>query len=135
MSDQITVVMGLLLLALVLLLLVWVVVQWIRINRMEVALSENRARLDSLAENLNALCSGAVGVDQRLGRLENRGRDLAYRQESIESHQYAERPYAEAIRLVHQGATAARLEEELGLSGSEAELVFMLHGDKGTTDG
>ncbi len=117
-----------------LLLLLLVVVQWGRLKLLNQKLSDTESRLNSLSENLNALCSGAVGVDQRVNSLERRGRDLAHRQESMESQQYAERPYAEAIRLVHQGATVERLEEELGLSRSEADLVYMLHGEKGQSD-
>ncbi|MES9858225.1 MAG: DUF2802 domain-containing protein [Sedimenticola sp.] len=115
------------------LLIFLLIVQWGRLKRLNQKLSETELRLNSLSENFNALCSGAVGVDQRVNRLEHRGRDIAHRQESIESHQYAERPYAEAIRLVHQGASVERLEEELGLSRSEADLVYMLHGEKEQT--
>ncbi|MCW8847661.1 MAG: DUF2802 domain-containing protein [Sedimenticola sp.] len=85
--------------------------------------------MHSLNENLNALCTGAVGVDQRVNNLERTGRDLAHRQESIESQQQ-DRPYGEAIQLVQQGANASRLVEELGLSRSEADLVVMLHSSK-----
>lgn len=92
-------------------------------------LKEVEAQVHSLTENLNALCSGAVGVDQRVSNLERTGRDLAHRQESIESSQ-PDRPYGEAIQMVQQGATASVLVQELGLSRSEADLVVMLHGSK-----
>ncbi|WP_029135177.1 DUF2802 domain-containing protein [Sedimenticola selenatireducens] len=92
-------------------------------------MKEVEAQVHSLTENLNALCSGAVGVDQRVSNLERTGRDLAHRQESIESSQ-PDRPYGEAIQMVQQGATASVLVQELGLSRSEADLVVMLHGSK-----
>lgn len=92
-------------------------------------LKELQAQVHSLTENLNALCSGAVGVDQRVSNLERSGRDLVHRQESIESSQ-PDRPYGEAIQMVQQGATASVLVQELGLSRSEADLVVMLHGSK-----
>lgn len=92
-------------------------------------LKEVEAQVHSLTENLNALCSGAVGVDLRVSNLERSGRDLAYRQESIESSQ-PDRPYGEAIQMVQRGATAGVLVQELGLSRSEADLVVMLHGSK-----
>lgn len=88
-----------------------------------------QAQVHSLTENLNALCSGAVGVDRRVSNLERNGRDLAHRQESMESTQ-SERPYGEAIQMVQRGATASVLVQELGLSKSEADLVVMLHGSK-----
>jgi len=83
-----------------------------------------------LSDSLNALCSSAVGVDQRVSRLERHGRALESRQETVESQQKSDRPYQQAIQMVQNGATAERLMEELDLSRSEAELLFMLHGAK-----
>jgi len=112
------------------LLIVAVVVLAVQQQRQLKALKALEWKVKILASNFNAICSGAVGIDQRVTRLEMRGRDLEHRQDAIESNQQAERPYGEAIRLVHQGASASRLVEELGLTRSEAELVVMLHGTK-----
>lgn len=87
-------------------------------------------RLEYLSSNLNILCTGALGVEQRVNRLEQQGRDLEQRQDSMETQQGGEQPYGDAIRLVHQGANAGRLVDELGLSRSEADLLVMLHGEK-----
>ena len=89
-----------------------------------------KARLESVNRDLNALCSGAVGVDRRMTGLEHQGRSLELRQETLEnqSQKQDERPYGEAIQMIHKGATAAGLVEKLGLSLSEAELMVMLHG-------
>lgn len=106
-----------------------VLITTIHLRNVSKRLSSAETQIHSLIENLNALCSGAVGVDQRVNNLERTGRDLAHRQESIESQQQ-DRPYGEAIQLVQQGASASRLVEELGLSRSEADLVVMLHGSK-----
>ncbi len=105
------------------------IVTGLRLRGFSRRLAESEAQIHSLTENLNALCSGAVGVDQRVSNLERTGRDLAHRQESIESSQ-PDRPYGEAIQMVQQGATASVLVQELGLSRSEADLVVMLHGSK-----
>ncbi|MEW8013625.1 MAG: DUF2802 domain-containing protein [Candidatus Sedimenticola endophacoides] len=80
-------------------------------------------RLEYLSSNFNILCAGALGVEQRVNRLEQR-------QDSMETQQGGEQPYGDAIRLVHQGANAGRLVDELGLSRSEADLLVMLHGEK-----
>ncbi|MCP4283756.1 MAG: DUF2802 domain-containing protein [Gammaproteobacteria bacterium] len=87
-----------------------------------------KARLELVSSDLNALCSGAVGVDRRVSTLENQGRSLDQRQESLENQKQDERPYGEAIQMVHKGASAGNLIDKLGLSRSEAELVVMLHG-------
>ncbi len=85
--------------------------------------------LDALRHDFNALCSGAVGVNKRVLRLEQRGRDLQHRQDSIEQRQKpSQRPYGEAINLVQKGADEMRLVQELGLTRSEADLIVMLHG-------
>ena len=87
--------------------------------------------LDLLRSDFNALCAGAVGVDKRVLRLEQRGRDLQHRQETIEQRQNtSQRPYGEAIHQVQKGADAIRLVEEFGLSRSEADLIVMLHGER-----
>ncbi len=96
-------------------------------NRIE----ELGKQIEQLTTTVNVLCASAVGVDKRVIKLERNGRDLTYRQESIESSQHTvDRPYGEAIQMAQRGARASRLVEELGLSESEAELMVMLHGMK-----
>jgi hypothetical protein len=113
---------------LILLLLAGILLLGIRLRQLGRQLAETEGRIGSLTDNLNALCSAAVGVDQRVLRLERQGRDLEHRQDSIESHSgHSDRPYGEAIQLVQKGASASQLVEKLGLSRSEAELVAMLH--------
>ena len=102
----------------------------LRVAKQQHKIEAAEGQIQSLVDNLNALCSGAVGLDQRVHGLEREGRDLASRQESIESNAHGEQPYGEAIRLVQQGADATELVEQLGLSRSEADLVVMLHGNK-----
>jgi hypothetical protein len=77
---------------------------------------------------VSALCSSAVGVDRRVNRLERHGRDLAERQDNIEILQQPDPPYAEAIRMVKEGADADRLVKELGLTQGAADLIIMIHG-------
>lgn len=97
------------------------------VQRMRLELSRLKIRLESVGSNLNALCSGAAGVDRRVTVLENQGRRLDHRQESLENQKPDEHPYGEAIHMVHNGATATGLVDKLGLSRSEADLVVMLH--------
>ena len=103
---------------------------FLKVKRARLEVEALKARLESVSCDLNALCSGAVGVDRRISILEHQSRGLELRQESLEiQHQnQEERPYGEAIQMIHKGATAASLVERLGLSRSEAELMVMLHG-------
>lgn len=85
-------------------------------------------KLEIFQQSLHALTASATGADKRMFRLEAQERLLSERQETIENQRQSEQPYAEAIRLVQQGAGVHRLMEELSLSESEAELIFRLHG-------
>lgn len=100
----------------------------LRVRTIQLESRALKARLESVCCDLNALCSGAVGVDRRITMLEHQGRRLDQRQETLENQKQDERPYGEAIQMIHNGATAAGLVDKLGLSRSEAELMVMLHG-------
>ncbi|MGD9164859.1 MAG: DUF2802 domain-containing protein, partial [Chromatiales bacterium] len=94
-------------------------------------LAQYKRDIDTLKQTVGALCSSAVGVDKRVNRLEQQGRDLEERQESIEQHsQYGDPPYSDAIRMVREGAGADELIEELGISRDAADLIIMMHGHK-----
>lgn len=79
-------------------------------------------------QSIQGLTSGAVGVDNRLRRMEAQEKLLTERQDTIENQQVEEQPYGNAIRLVQQGASKERLIDELELSESEADLIVRLHG-------
>lgn len=89
-------------------------------------------QLALLRQSISGLTAGAVGIDRRLMRLEDREKLLAERQETYENQQTDEQPYGQAIRLVHQGAGVNRLVDELELSESEADLLVRLHGQRNT---
>lgn len=89
-------------------------------------------QLALLRQSISGLTAGAVGVDRRLMRLEDREKLLAERQETYENQQTDEQPYGQAIRLVQQGAGVNRLVDELELSESEADLLVRLHGQRNT---
>jgi hypothetical protein len=95
-------------------------------------------RLQSLEQAHTGLSAAANDADRRLGNMERRlgnmeAREaqieqLTARQEDLENQQEHDHPYAHAIRLVRQGASARRLIDELYLSESEANLIVRLHG-------
>lgn len=88
-------------------------------------------RLQGLEQVLSGLSTSAGAVEQRLTALENRAAQidqLKARQDDLENQQEHDHPYAHAIRLVRQGASARRLIDELYLSENEAELIVRLHG-------
>jgi hypothetical protein len=119
----------------ILILLLLLIIQWVLQMRTESARRENLAQqrrdIDTLKQTVGALCSSAVGVDKRVNRLEQMGRDLEERQENMEQHsQHGEPPYSDAIRMVQEGAGTDELIEELGISRDAADLIIMMHGIK-----
>ena len=49
----------------------------------------------------------------------------------MEQHaQYGDPPYADAIRMVQEGAGPEQLVNELGISRDAADLIIMMHGIK-----
>jgi len=121
------------------LLLILVLAQWFLNFRQErqrqEVLAQQKRDIETLKQTVGALCSSAVGVDKRVNRLERQGRDLEERQENIEqSSQYGEPPYADAIRMVHEGAGPEELVRDLGISRDAADLIIMMHGIKHDTN-
>ena len=100
------------------------------IIRQNAELASLKQELRTLSGNLSALCTSSAGMDRRLVTLEAGERERKEQEQSSVMNQRSEHPYGEAIYLVHQGATAQRLVDELGLSYSEAELVCQVHGVK-----
>jgi len=92
--------------------------------------AQSKRELELVRQSISGLTAGAVGMDQRMLRLEVREKVLSERQETYENQQSDEQPYGHAIRLVQQGAGIGRLIEELGLSESEADLIVRLHGQR-----
>lgn len=100
------------------------------LGRQAEQLADLSRKLEIFQQSLHALTASAAGADQRMYRLEAQERLLSERQETIENQRVGDEPYAQAINLVQQGAGVRRLVDELGLSETEAELIFRLHGLK-----
>lgn len=96
-----------------------------RLRRREAVRTEE---LRGLRDDMSALCAGAVGLGERQARLELQLRHLRERQEEFELQEPDSRPYAQAINLVHKGATAEEIVSTCGLTQAEANLIVMLHG-------
>lgn len=99
-----------------------------KLRQQGIELQALRQRMEALSSDMSALCAGSIGVDRRVSCAEGQIRALEQWRELLEQRQEDDRPYGEAIQLVHKGASAPELVRELGLSHSEAELVAMLHG-------
>ncbi len=103
------------------------IIQWRLYQQNRAKIEQLNHEIDKLKSTLNALISSAVGVDRRMNAVERGKIELQQRQESIEQHNRSDRPYAEAIHMAQQGATAEQLMNEFDMSPNEADLIVMLH--------
>ncbi len=101
-------------------LALWVALLARRLARLRGVVAAVRADAESL-------CAGANGIDARQNRLEAALRALSGKLELVELRDPGERPYTQAIRMVHQGAGCEELVRNCGLARGEAELIVMLH--------
>jgi hypothetical protein len=90
-------------------------------------LARQRERLHGLRADVESLCAGAAGVDERQNRLERGLRRVGGKLELVELRDPGERPYTQAIRMVHRGAGSEELVRNCGLARGEAELIAILH--------
>jgi len=106
-----------------------------RIVQLRRSLLEQKQLFDALKNDVCALFTGAVGEDTRIHKLEARTRRIIERQEQLENNKHSERPYEQAIRMVHQGSSAKDLMAVCNLSKGEADLIIMVHSEsKSDTD-
>ncbi|SFD08326.1 Protein of unknown function [Thiohalospira halophila DSM 15071] len=95
------------------------------------AMRRERTRLAREAEvvrgDMRALVSAAVGVGERVMRLERQLTQLAERQDQLDLNDPAHQSYQQAIRMARRGSDMNELIEVCGLTRGEAELVTMLH--------
>jgi predicted nucleic acid-binding Zn-ribbon protein len=95
--------------------------------RLERKLAEQAREISTLRDDLGALCSGAVGVSERVARLEQRLRRIRERQEQLELAGSEPQPYEQAIDLALRGASVEEVATRCGISRGEAELVVMMN--------
>jgi hypothetical protein len=98
-----------------------------QLQNMHRAIAEQKQQLDTMKNDVRALFSGAVGGDARLQKLESRSRRIIERQEQLENNKQTERPYEQAIRMVHQGSKVEDIMAVCNLSKGEADLIIMMH--------
>ena len=116
------------------LMLVMLVVGQRKIMHLQRSLQQQLKQIDGLKNDIQGLFAGAVGGDSRIHKLETRTRRIVERQEQLENSKHAERPYEQAIRMVHQGSKVEDLMAVCKLSRGEADLIMMVHGTEQTEE-
>jgi TolA-binding protein len=87
---------------------------------------ELQRRIQSLEQELRALCSASVGAGEHVVKLEQQVQRITERQDQIELRASSDRPYDQASQLVNKGADIEDLMESCGLTRGEAELLVMM---------
>jgi len=90
-------------------------------------LRQSRQRLDALQSDMRALVSAAIGVGERVHRIEKSLKEVSHRQEQIDQTDPGAQAYQQAIKMAQKGASAEELIEICGLTRGEADLIAMLH--------
>ena len=88
-------------------------------------LSQVRTEQQTELSELKRVCDY---VKEHMPPLERQLKQLADRQDQLETNGPDGRPFHNAIRMVHHGAGVERIVENCGLSPGEAELVVRMHG-------
>lgn len=99
-------------------------------RRLRLRLQACEAELRALRMDFAALSTANTGVGKELGQLEQHVRRIAERQDQFELRDGGNRSYAQAIRMVQNGADVKDLMTTCALTRGEAELLVMLHGMK-----
>lgn len=104
------------------------------VRRLQRVLGAREVTIDTMQNDLRALCNAAVTVGERMNQLEaqvkqldQRQRELGLRQEQLGQAEPEDRSYDQAVKLVQRGAGVDELMEICGLTRGEAELVAMMH--------
>lgn len=111
----------------ILVLAVLYVVDRFRLEAMRQQLGTQAQTIETLRNDIRGLYAGAVGSDARIRKVEQRSRRLMERQEQLENSHNSARPYDQAIRLVHKGASAEDIMSVCDLSRGETDLIMMVH--------
>lgn len=106
---------------------IYAVVSVLRLRRHPENSDTVEARLVGLQNDIRALTAGAAGLGKKLHNLEQGSRRVQERQNQIEVNKSDGRPYEQAIRMAHKGASVDELMTVCDFSRSEAELIIMMH--------
>ena len=88
----------------------------------------SREHIHSLQADMRALVSAAIGVGERVHRIEKSLKEVSHRQqEQIDQTDPGAQAYQQAIKMAQKGASAEELIEICGLTRGEADLIAMLH--------
>ena len=94
-------------------------------NHFHQILAQQEEIITAMQTDLNAMCSGAVGIGEHLAKMDDRIQTLAQRQDEHETQEAPERSYKYAIKMLRNGANLDQIISDCGLARGEAELLML----------
>lgn len=94
-------------------------------NHFHQILIQQEEIISAIQTDLNAMCSGAVGVGEHLAKHDERIRVLAQRQDELETQGAPDRSYKYAIKMLRNGANLDQIIADCGIPRGEAELLML----------
>ena len=81
--------------------------------------------IESMQDDFGALCSGAVGVGNRLEKAERKVKQLARRQYLYEVQQMKNKNYEKAKTMINRGDDVQKVISDCKITPTEAELILL----------
>jgi sensor histidine kinase YesM len=94
-------------------------------NHFHQILVQQEEIISAMQADLNAMCSGAVGIGEHLAKLDDRMRVVSQRQDELETQEAPERSYKYAIKMLRNGANLDQIIADCGIPRGEAELLML----------
>jgi len=88
---------------------------------------ESKQAMERIKRDIRAMCTGSLGIGQRVVAIENNLREVSHRQTKVEQREPELASYSHAAKLVEMGATLEEVTATCGLTRAEAELLMIVH--------
>ena len=108
------------------LLSITVAVTLFLLMRLSRQLRQQQKANTELRQQMRALTSAALGMGERVLKMERNQKHLVERQDQITTYEPANQPYEQAINMAQQGASIEDMVDRCGVSENEAHLIDLM---------
>ena len=108
------------------LLSIAVTVTLFMVLRLSGQLRQQRKMNTDLRQQMRALTSAALGMGERVLKMERNQKHLGERQDQVVMYEPANQPYEQAISMAQHGASIEDMVDSCGVSENEAHLIDLM---------
>ena len=94
--------------------------------RLSGQLRQQRKMTTDLRQQMRALTSAALGMGERVLKMERNQKHLGERQDQVVMYEPANQPYEQAINMAQHGASIEEMVDSCGVSENEAHLIELM---------